>query len=175
MIQYTLSHPVKNVLIFGFGKSALYHTSSWMLNHVDYLIRLGNTADPLSPVHTILCLPHSIISHVHSFISSNHCLAGLSRDLLPSSLPYNTVFVKAPFALNTRPTHLTFVLLTISSSMSCFLRCSATHVYRRHVELYNGVMHIQQSPVVKCQDVLLQILVDWFIIRRAHKQIEITR
>ena len=38
--------------------------------------------------------------------ASNHCLAGLPRDLSPSTLPYNMVFARVPFTLTTCPDHL---------------------------------------------------------------------
>ena len=87
----------------------------------------------LSPGHTVLWLPPHLIqtrpcpfflqatwssgslhisielSHVHSFISSSHCLADLPRDLFPSTLYCKIVFGRVPFALTTCPNHSTCI------------------------------------------------------------------
>ena len=67
---------------------------------------------------------HSInLSPVHSSTPSNHCLAGLPRDLFPSALPGKMVFARVPFDVTTCPHHLSF--LTISCGVSYFRMCSA--------------------------------------------------
>ena len=45
------------------------------------------------------------LSPVHSFTSSNHSLCCLPRDLSPSNLPCQMVFVRVPFAFTTCPNH----------------------------------------------------------------------
>ena len=58
------------------------------------------------------------LSPVHSFMSSNHCFASLTRDLFTSTLLCKMVFASVPFAITTCPNHLNFLFITISCSMS---------------------------------------------------------
>ena len=69
------------------------------------------------------------LNPVHSFISSNHCLAGLLRDISPSSFPCNVMFAMVPFALTTCPNRLIFLCLTISNSVSYFPVCSGSLLF----------------------------------------------
>ena len=81
------------------------------------------------------------LSPVHSFTSSNHCLAGLPCDLLTSTLPCNMVlFARVPFALTTcHIIHLTFLFCR---SPACIVyRVLPNVFYNSPVYLHVGRMH----------------------------------